>query len=99
MANYIKSSVITELGLGKSKHSKLIVQTNHNDSVYPARVAVFNRNDWRLHFSGKTNDLGQVNIVVPAIYSNLAELIVLSVDDNLTYNAVIVDNVQSELVP
>lgn len=84
---------------GEASASQVLVETKQGGVAYQSRVQVVDRNTGTLFWLGKTNPLGNLRVIVPFKYSTKTDLLVTAVDDTGTYNAVVADRVQAELMP
>lgn len=78
--------------------SMLEINTKISGAPVRARVSVIDRRSQQLLWHSLTENNGQIEIVLPASYGSEYNLTVLAHDDTSTYNAVVADNVQSELL-
>lgn len=84
---------------GKATAAKLTINTQQAGTPYQAIVQISDRRvGIPLNFA-KTNVQGELKLVVPAKYATRNDLLVVAIDNSGTYNAVVADRVQAELMP
>lgn len=79
--------------------AKLTVKTQVLESPVRKRVSIVDRLTQELLWHSFVEADGEITRILPLKYSGSDYLCVTAYDDTGTYNAVVADNVQSELVP
>jgi hypothetical protein len=79
--------------------AQILIVTKQSDVGYRSLVQVEDRNTSNLFWFGRTDVAGNLRVILPAIYAASAELLITALDDTGTYNAVVADRVQAELMP
>lgn len=83
----------------QSVAGQLMIESKQGGIAYKSLVQLSDRNTANLLWFGRTDSLGTLRVVLPFYYTAVKELLVVAMDDTGTYNAVVADNVQAELMP
>lgn len=94
----IPTDVITVTG-GEPVPGQVLIETKQSGVTYQSRVQVSDRRLGTLFWLGKTDAAGKLRVIVPFDYTTKNDLLVTALDDTGTYNAVVADRVQAELMP
>lgn len=84
---------------GEAIVGQILVESKQSGVAYQSRVQVSDRRLGTLFWLGKTDATGKLRVIVPATYATKNDLVVTALDDTGTYNAVVADRVQAELMP
>lgn len=79
--------------------SKLSINTRQNGDAYPANITIMDQITGHVFCIVSTHPTATIERYLPKKYSISARLVVLASDKTGTYNAVVADNVQADLVP
>lgn len=84
---------------GNIKPGQLNLETKNGGVPYQSQVIVVDRNLGVMYWFGKTDTNGVLRVIVPQEYITRNDLLVTALDITGTYNAVVADRVQAELMP
>lgn len=77
----------------------LTVKTKISGVAARKRIAIVDRKTQALLWHSFTESNGEMSRILPLKYASTDYLCVTAFDDTVTYNAVVADNVQADLVP
>lgn len=93
------ADITTQLPGGEPVMGQVLVETKQVTVPYQSRVQISDRRLGTLFWLGKTDAVGKLRVIVPVQYTTKNDLLVVAVEDTGTYNAVVADRVQAELMP
>lgn len=84
---------------GEPIPGQVLVESKQNGAAYQSRIHVMDRVSGERFILTKTDPTGKLRVIVPTTYTTKNDLLVTALDDTGTYNAVVADRVQAELMP
>jgi hypothetical protein len=99
VTDFLSAASIVQLPGGEAFAGQVLVETKQSGVAYQSRVQVADRRFGTLFWLGKTDTAGKLRVIVPVEYTTKNDLLVTALDDTGTYDAVVADRVQAELMP